>query len=74
MLEVIVEFIVQFFSQTLFDKILKPLFRRTGTYYLRFLNLFLKEKIDLSLSPNKGAIGLIIWFMILVLIVGIIVN
>jgi hypothetical protein len=64
MLEFIVELIGQFFSQVVVDKFLKPVFRKTGTLWIKFLNLFLKEKVDISRSPNKGAIGCIVWFII----------
>jgi len=73
MIEAFIEIIVFVVFQILGDKILKPICRKTGTYYLKFLNIFLKEKIDLALSPNKGFIGLIIWCIVLTMTVVILV-
>jgi len=73
MIEAIIDAIVFAVREVFLYKILKPICRKTGTYYLKFINIFLNEKIDLELSPNKGFIGLIIWCIVLTMTVIILV-
>jgi len=72
-IEFLVEVLIYFFIEIVFEKLFKPIFRYVGTLYLKFLNIFLKSKIDIEKSPNITFIGFLIFVVIGIIVICILV-
>ena len=64
-IEFLIRILVFIFIEFIFVKIFKPIFRFIGVFYLKTLNIFLKNKIDIEISPNKTFIGFLIFLVAL---------